>query len=82
MAKYLIVGVAGEDNLWLVDCEAMTVEKIEADSLGAGGAADGDLIANTSEARGQGFTVVKGIDLAVSAESRSGVSAHVRYVES
>ncbi len=79
MAKFLVIGVQGEAGLWLVDCGAGTVEQIEAGSLGGTGAADGDLISNTSEARSRGFTVVRGIDLAVATDSRSEAVAQARF---
>ena len=79
VAKFLIVSVEGEEDLLLVDCEQMTVERIDSENLGGTDASDGDLIANTSEARQQGFKVIRGVDLAIVAESRNGAVMHARY---
>ena len=79
MARYLIIGVEGEEQLWLVDCQSETVERVDAQSLGGGDATEGDLASNISEARQEGFTVTRGIDLAIASESRTGVSVQVRF---
>ena len=79
MAKFLIVGVKGEGNLWLVDCERRTVERIEAGNVAGTNASDADLIANTGQARAEGFVITRGIDFAVAAENRADAVAHGRF---
>ena len=79
MAKFLIVGVKGEANLWLVDCEQRTVEPIEPGTVGGTNASDADLIANTSLARAEGFVITRGVDFAIAAESRADVATLGRF---
>lgn len=79
MAKFLIVGVKGEANLWLVDCERRTVEPIEPGTVGGTNASDADLIANTSLARAEGFVITRGVDFAIAAESRADVATLGRF---
>ncbi len=62
MAKYFLIGEAGDEGMWLVDVESKSVERID-DREAA------------SELAGDS---VRGVDLAVVAESRSGPSAHNR----
>ncbi len=62
MAKYFLIGEAGDEGMWLVDGESKSVERI--DDREAASALAGDS--------------VRGVDLAVVAESRSGASAHNR----
>jgi hypothetical protein len=63
MAKYFLIGEAGDEGMWLVDVESKSVERIDDRE------AAGDLA---------GDTTVRGVDLAVVSESRSGPSAHNR----
>ena len=79
MSKYLIIGVEGEESLWVVNCESKTVEQFDADSLTDSDAAAGDVAANFVEARRQGLRVHGGIDLAIASESRAGTAAHPRF---
>ena len=79
MARYLIIGVEGEEQLWLVDCQSETVERVDAGTLGGSDVGHGDIAANLSEARGEGFTIVRGIDLAIASESRTGIVVHARF---
>ncbi|HMF69544.1 MAG TPA: hypothetical protein VK602_18265 [Phyllobacterium sp.] len=66
MAKYFIIGEAGKDELWLVDVQAKSVEQLtDADLQGA------DFFKDVKEARKNGVSVVKGINIAVATDSRS-----------
>jgi hypothetical protein len=62
MAKYFLIGEAGDEGMWLVDVESKSVERIE----------DRDAAA---ELAGES---VRGVDLAVVAQGRSSPSAHNR----
>ena len=79
-ARYFIVGETGDAGAWLVDVEAGTVARINADDLAAGkDVPDGDLVANLDEMRlDRNFTIFQGVSLAVAAESLAGPSAHTR----
>ena len=70
-ARYFIVGETGDAGAWLVDVEAGTVARINADDLAAGkDVPDGDLVANLVEMRlDRNFTIFQGVSLAVAAES-------------
>ena len=66
MAKFFLIGEKGDAGMWLVDVEGNSVQRIE----------EGDV---AGDLRSEGDdTIVRGIDLAVAAESRSGLSAHNR----
>ena len=83
-ARYFIVGETGDAGAWLVDVEAGTVARINADDLAAGkDVPDGDLVANLVEMRlDRNFTIFQGVSLAVAAESLAGPSAHTRPIPS
>jgi hypothetical protein len=81
MPRYLIIGVEGEAERWLIDCQRETVERIDVEDLGGSNAADVDIASNMCEARREGFSIVRGIDVAIASESRTGVSAHVLYAD-
>jgi hypothetical protein len=69
MAKFFLIGEVGDEGIWLVDVESKSVERIEeADLAGSGvpGRVDGD------------SSMIRGINLAVATESRTGPSAHNR----
>jgi hypothetical protein len=62
MAKYFLIGEAGDEGMWLVDVESKSVERIDDREAASDLAGDS----------------VRGVDLAVAADSRSGPSAHNR----
>jgi hypothetical protein len=62
MAKYFLIGETGDEGMWLVDVESKSVQRIDDREV-------------ASELAGEG---VRGVDLAVVSESRSGTSAHNR----
>ncbi len=63
MAKYFLIGETGDEGMWLVDLETRSVERID----------DREAAADLA-----GDTTVRGVDLAVASESRTGPSAHNR----
>lgn len=66
MAKFFLIGEVGDAGMWLVDVEGNSVQRIE----------EGDV---AGDLRSEGDdTVVRGVNLAVVSESRSGLSAHNR----
>jgi hypothetical protein len=62
MAKYFLIGETGDEGMWLVDVESKSVERIDDREVATELAGDG----------------VRGVDLAVVSESRTGASAHNR----
>ncbi|KRD63634.1 MULTISPECIES: hypothetical protein [Sinorhizobium/Ensifer group] len=67
MAKVVVIGVAGDDRLWMADLDAGTVTQIPTPTQGPLAAAN-DLRVNG------GATVHKGVNLAVVAASSGSVS--------
>jgi hypothetical protein len=66
MAKFFLIGEKGDAGMWLVDVEGNSVQRIE----------EGDVAGDLRSAGDD--TIMRGIDLAVASESRSGLSAHNR----
>lgn len=66
MARLVVLGVQGDDDLWLADLDAGTITKIGAPTTGALKAAD--------DLRKAGATVTKGVNLAALASSADAVS--------
>lgn len=66
MARLVVLGIEGDDGLWVADLDAGTVTQITAPSTGALKAAD--------DLRKAGASVVKGVNLAALASSASAVS--------
>ena len=67
MAKFFLIGEVGDEGVWLVDVESKSVERIEeADLAGSGVPSRMD------------NSMIRGVNLAVAAESRTGPSAHNR----
>ncbi|HVY21401.1 MAG TPA: hypothetical protein VHA70_15165 [Bauldia sp.] len=62
MAKYFLIGEAGDEGMWLVDLESKSVERIE----------------NREAAVGLDLEPLRGVDMAIVAEGRSSPSAHNR----
>jgi hypothetical protein len=67
MAKVVVIGVEGEEGLWVADLDAGTVSKM-------GKAAHGELAA-AEKLRTAGATIVKGVDLAIAAKSGASVAS-------
>ena len=67
MAKYFLIGEVGDEGAWLVDVEDKSVRRVE----------ESELADDFGQSRGDD-TVVRGVNLAVVSESRSGTSAHNR----
>lgn len=66
MANVVVIGVAGEEGLWVADLSAGTVTKVSAPATGA--------LQTANELRKSGLTITKGVDLAVLAQSAASVS--------
>ena len=67
MAKFFLIGEVGDEGVWLVDVESKSVERIEeADLAGSGVPSRMD------------NSMIRGVNLAVAASSRTGPSAHNR----
>jgi hypothetical protein len=64
MAKYFLIGETGDEGMWLVDVEKKSVERID-DAQAAGFDRSDD-------------SIVRGVNLAVAAESRGAPAAHNR----
>lgn len=73
MAKIVVLGVEGETGLWLVDFTAGTVTPAAANALA--GSSSG-LAATVDQIRASGYSVVKGVDLAVLADDQPIPVAH------
>lgn len=66
MANVVVIGIAGEKDLWIADLDAGTVIKSPAPSAGA--------LQVANDLRNTGTTVTKGVNLAVRATSAAAVS--------
>lgn len=66
MAKVVVIGVAGDDRLWVADLDAGTVAQIPTPTQGP--------LAAANDLRNSGATVTKGVNLAVLAASSDSVS--------
>lgn len=75
MAKFVILGIEGDPSVWLADLEAGTVNKLDAAAIDAAGAAEAGFVSVAIKARGYGYTLVKGVDLAVATDTRSDAAA-------
>lgn len=67
MANVVVIGVAGEEGLWVADLAAGTVSKLAPPATGE--------LATVSDLRKSGGTVVKGVDFAVAVSSADKVFA-------
>jgi len=65
MARLVVLGIEGDDGLWVADLDAGTVTQIAAPTTGALKAAD--------DLRKAGASVVKGVNLAALASSADAV---------
>ncbi|MGQ3211372.1 MAG: hypothetical protein ACT6U0_25660 [Shinella sp.] len=66
MTRLVVLGVQGDDGLWLADLDAGTITQIGAPTTGALKAAD--------DLRKAGATITKGVNLAALASSADAVS--------
>jgi len=66
MARLVVLGIEGDDGLWVADLDAGTVTQIAAPAAGALKAAD--------DLRKAGASVIKGVNLAALASSAGAVS--------
>ncbi|WP_376742892.1 hypothetical protein [Ensifer canadensis] len=67
MAKVVVIGIEGEDGLWIVDLKARSVEPL--DSPKAGGLKTG------ADLRAAGVSVIKGADVALVVKSAAAASS-------
>jgi hypothetical protein len=75
MAKYFVIGESGESELWLIDIDSRTVTPVTEAALKSSTAADADTLQTINSARKHGFTVVKGINIAIASGTRTGAKA-------
>lgn len=66
MAKVVVIGIEGESGLWAADLDAGTVVKIANPTQAELAAAD--------KLRSAGATIVKGVNLAITAQSTASVA--------
>ena len=60
MAKFVLIGLAGEAGLSLIDLESGAIEQVSADSVDEA----------VAKVRQSGAAVIKGVDLAVAVDNR------------
>jgi len=77
MARYIIVGEQGTDDLLVVDKQAMTVSKI--DATGPGQFRNDGSLDTVQAMRGGGMNIVKGVSVAVAVEDHQDPSARWVY---
>lgn len=75
MARFVIFTVEGEDDVWLADLDGGTVRKVGPAEVDAAGAAEAGFLTVALKARGLGYTLLKGVDLAVATSSREDATA-------
>jgi|EndMetStandDraft_4_1072995.scaffolds.fasta_scaffold774941_1 hypothetical protein len=61
MARVVVIGLPGEDGLWVVDIDNASVTRLDPP--------DGSALGQANELRKAGATIVKHVDLAVAAAS-------------
>lgn len=71
MAKFFIFGDAETQKLWLVDVEGETVEALSLEKLPTAVAGNKSLVQLINHAREHKIILVKGVDVAMSMDSRS-----------
>lgn len=74
MEKYFIIGEAGTDELWLVNTTENRVEKLN-------GVAAGPVIETINTARKNGFTLIKGVSIAIVTGSRTGADVKMSFTD-
>ncbi|NTJ44223.1 hypothetical protein G6L28_16610 [Agrobacterium larrymoorei] len=67
MSKVVILGIEGEEGLWLADIEAGTLTRV-VEPLS-------DDLAKADALRARGVSTIKGVDFAVAITSAAGVAA-------
>lgn len=77
MARYLIVGEAGSDSIWVIDTVEKSVKEMDAAGIESGGSA---LVGTLASARGGDEAFVKGIDVAVAVNARAAAASHHFFV--
>lgn len=66
MTRLVVLGVQGDDGLWLADLDAGTITQIDVPATGA--------LKNADDLRKAGASVIKGVNLAALATSADAVS--------
>jgi hypothetical protein len=79
MAKYFIIGEAGENELWLVDIDSGIATAMNETDLG--NLTGTDILQVIETARKSGVTAIKGINIAIASGTRAGAKAR-SYSES
>lgn len=75
MARYLIVGEAGSDSVWLIDTLSKSVEEISASEADADAGED-TFVGAIKAMRGGDQTLINGVNVAVAVNSRSPAASH------
>ncbi|KEA07769.1 hypothetical protein G6L29_29955 [Agrobacterium rhizogenes] len=63
MARVIVIGVAGEDGLWVADLDAGTVTPLPDPKTGD--------LRNVADLRAAGASVIKGVDVAITVKATS-----------
>lgn len=79
MAKYFIIGEAGETELWLVDIDNRTVTPVAETDLE--NATTADILQLIGTARKSEIIATKGISIAIASDTRAGMKSQ-SYSES
>ena len=67
----MLIGLKGDDRMFLVDLEARSVEVIDPERLDGSAEAGPDAVRDIVRARQEGIPVIRGIDLAIVAGARA-----------
>ncbi|KSV75524.1 hypothetical protein N185_16930 [Sinorhizobium sp. GW3] len=67
MAKVVILGIEGEEGLWVVDLDAKSVAALDPPTTGG--------LKTIADVRATGVTTIKGADVAIVVKSSDGISS-------
>lgn len=67
MARVVVIGVAGEDGLWVVDLDAGTVTPLAQPTSGE--------LKTVADLRAAGTSVIKGVNVAITVKATSSAAA-------
>jgi hypothetical protein len=69
MAKFVLLGLAEEDRMLVVDCEGLTVTAVDPSQTSAPDQKDN--LAAVTNARRRGLTLIRGVNVAIATTERS-----------
>lgn len=75
MAKLIVLGLTGEEGIWLADLEAGTVTAVDPEVIAEAEATDNNVVGTLRSAEASGHPVVQGISFAIATTSRSVASS-------